>query len=218
MAEAADFLSKSIIFVDGEVWLSNLVAEMWYGIRDRPEMPPELFVGFKQAASSYETPFRADRRADALAYAERLGLASGMPAAITEDEVIIHSPHAIVRDDMVMLASQIVAGAGTNLTNGREDWPDDAAASQRQLLDARQVPEPERDRAWAANVFLNAETVLGRLALLASSSYGREVCAGIQAGTKRWLDDERVRNPDLVAMMQTLIEDDRSLDADELGI
>ncbi len=217
-AEATDFLAKSVIFVDGNVWTTSLAAEMWYGVRDFPGKPPEVFVGYKQDIAHWVVPFRADRREDAIAYAEQLAVKAGMSASITGDEVIIHSPHAVVRDDAIMLASAILVRSGDNILNGRGGWPEDIASAHQQLKLSALVPSGERDRQWAAKIFANAELIHEQAHAISGTAYGASVTTGIASTVEHWLTVEKARNPDVVDMMASIKEDEMALSSCNFGL
>lgn len=217
-ADAADYLAKNLIFVDGAVWTTSLAAEMWYGVRDFPGKPPEVFVGYRQDISHWMVPFRADRRDDAIAYAEQIAAKSGVAASITDDEVIIHSPHSIVRDDAIMLASAILVRSGDNIINGREGWPDDVASAHQQLKHAARVDPGARNRHWAAQVFANAELIHEHADTISGTSLGQAVTTGIASTVEHWLASEKARNPDLVDMIAAIKDDEMALSSHHLSL
>jgi len=201
LADGQAYLSQNLIFVDGTVWSTEVADEMWWGVR-RSADEVELMVGYRQEMASSCTPFRLDRLEEARGFAATISEASGLPLNETTDEIVIHTPAAIVRDDVVMLAGQITSGAGLTVINGQEGWPIEVSEARLGLLQLRQTPKPERDRTWAAQVIQYATTLRrGTPAGLEENSLLRDTMRGIELGMLRWELIERGRHPDIEATM-----------------
>ncbi|WP_173049996.1 hypothetical protein [Bosea sp. ANAM02] len=194
-------LAKGLIFVDDCVWSTETADEMWWGVHRSAEAI-ELMVGYRQEMLSYCSPFRLDRWDEAHTFATRVAEQSGLPLRQTEDQVIIHTPASIVRDDLVMLAEQITAGAGLSVTNGQRGWPEEVSEARHGLLQLRSTGKGDRDRSWAGQVIQYAATLrVGLLSVADHDGLASDTLRGIDLGMLRWELMEKGRHADIEAVM-----------------
>jgi hypothetical protein len=200
LALGRESLARGLIFVDGSVWSAEVADEMWWGVHCSAEAV-ELMVGYRQDMLSYCSPFRLDRRDEALALASRVAEQSNLPLSVTDDEIIIHSPASIVRDDLVMLAEQITAGAGLSVINGQQGWPEEISEARHGLLQLRSTSRAERDRSWAGQVIQYAAILRAGLSSVNGDSLAADTLRGIDLGMLRWELMEKGRHADIEAIM-----------------
>lgn len=201
LSECKASLARDLIFVDGTVWSTEIAAEMWWGVHRRPEAV-EIMVGYRQEMLSYCSPFRLDREADARAFASIVAEQSGAPLSDTGDQVIIHTPASVVRDDLMMLADQITAGADLSVTNGQNGWPDEISTARNGLLQLRSTDKADRDRAWAGQVIQYAAALRAGLPSVSDlDGLAGDILRGIDLGMLRWELMEKGRHPDIEAVM-----------------
>ena len=203
LAEAVRFYAESLLIVDGKVWKRDGQHEPHYqvAIHDRT-VEIEVVMGTESLA--YCTSFRADRRAEAIAYAKSHAETNGMPpdaVSVTPDILTVHRPNLLTRDDAVELAGQIVAGLGMIASNRTACLPEDAEQALEALQKARAVSSASSDLSWALDVLTSAEKYHEALpkdveawASKVIADYSVEMEATQKTGTKFAPDAERALN------------------------
>jgi hypothetical protein len=205
LAAATRFMSETLLIVDGDIWTTQQVWEPWWRVIPW-ENEVRLGVGFGHPRFHIDSPFRADRREDATAFARELAASTGYTFVDTADTLDIKDASLLTRDDVVMTAEQLCRGSGREIDRRDypEKWPRETEIADAEMLRLNNEENVHhRDMDWATSVFAAAADFRVSLPkpLLDSLPQAQKIISNTNYAFARW-KMEATQRPDLAKMVE----------------